>query len=57
MEAAQAGIVGRNQVEFHNDEVIQLVAVRYAWADNPVRNLYHAAGLPVTPFPPMTGQA
>jgi hypothetical protein len=24
--------------------------VRYAWADNPVCNLYDSAGLPVTPF-------
>ncbi len=26
------------------------VAVRYAWADNPICNLYSAAGLPTTPF-------
>ena len=26
------------------------VAVRYAWADNPVCNLYNKVGLPVTPF-------
>ena len=26
------------------------VAVRYAWADNPVCNLFSADGLPVTPF-------
>ena len=26
------------------------VAVRYAWADNPVCNLYNAVGLPATPF-------
>jgi sialate O-acetylesterase len=26
------------------------VAVRYAWADNPVCNLYSADGLPATPF-------
>lgn len=26
------------------------VAVRYAWADNPVCNLYNAAGLPASPF-------
>jgi len=24
--------------------------VRYAWADNPVCNLFSADGLPVTPF-------
>jgi sialate O-acetylesterase len=26
------------------------VAVRYAWADNPICNVYSAEGLPVTPF-------
>jgi sialate O-acetylesterase len=26
------------------------VAVRYAWADNPLCNLYNRAGLPATPF-------
>ncbi len=26
------------------------VAVRYAWADNPVANLYNGAGLPASPF-------
>jgi sialate O-acetylesterase len=26
------------------------VAVRYAWADNPVCNLYSRVGLPATPF-------
>ncbi|GIW95383.1 MAG: 9-O-acetylesterase [Pirellulaceae bacterium] len=49
---AQAKIVGqgRNQVEVWSDQVAEPVAVRYAWADNPVCNLYSAAGLPVTPF-------
>lgn len=28
----------------------QPVAVRYAWADNPVANLYNHAGLPAVPF-------
>ena len=28
----------------------QPVAVRYAWADNPVCNLYNKAGLPASPF-------
>ena len=31
-------------------EVPEPVAVRYAWADNPVCNLFSADGLPVTPF-------
>jgi len=26
------------------------VSVRFAWADNPVANVYSAEGLPVTPF-------
>jgi sialate O-acetylesterase len=26
------------------------VAVRYAWANNPVANLYNSAGLPAVPF-------
>jgi len=26
------------------------LAVRYAWADNPVCNLYNKAGLPASPF-------
>lgn len=31
-------------------EVKHPVAVRYAWSDNPVCNLYNAAGLPASPF-------
>jgi sialate O-acetylesterase len=31
-------------------KVPQPVAVRYAWADNPVCNLYNKAGLPACPF-------
>ena len=31
-------------------DVPQPVAVRYAWADNPVCNLYNGAGLPASPF-------
>jgi sialate O-acetylesterase len=37
-------------VEVWTDDVATPVAVRYAWADNPVCNLYSADGLPVTPF-------
>jgi len=33
-----------------SDEVTEPVAVRYAWADNPVCNLYNKAGLPASPF-------
>ena len=39
-----------DEVEVHSDAVRDPFAVRYAWADNPVCNLYDAAGLPVTPF-------
>ena len=31
-------------------DVTEPVAVRYAWADNPVANLYSRNGLPVVPF-------
>jgi len=33
-----------------SDKVPQPVAVRYAWADNPICNLYNGAGLPASPF-------
>ncbi|MCA9038790.1 MAG: sialate O-acetylesterase [Planctomycetaceae bacterium] len=32
------------------DEVSVPVAVRYAWANNPICNLYNKAGLPASPF-------
>ncbi len=47
---AQARILDKNRVEVWSDEVTAPVAVRYAWADNPVANLYDRNGLPVTPF-------
>ena len=33
-----------------SDKVPQPIAVRYAWADNPVCNLYNKEGLPASPF-------
>ena len=33
-----------------SDKVAKPVAVRYAWADNPVCNLYNKKGLPASPF-------
>jgi sialate O-acetylesterase len=39
-----------DSVEVWSDDVSDPVAVRYAWADNPVCNLYNDALLPVTPF-------
>jgi len=47
---AQAKIIGPDKIEVWSDKVSEPVAVRYAWADNPVCNLYSEAGLPVTPF-------
>jgi sialate O-acetylesterase len=47
---AEAKLVGKNQVEVWSTEVAQPVAVRYAWADNPVCNLMSREGLPATPF-------
>ncbi len=47
---AKARIVGPATVEVWSDQVADPVAVRYAWADNPVCNLYSQERLPVTPF-------
>ncbi len=47
---AKAKIVGPGAIEVWSDKVSEPVAVRYAWADNPVCNLYSAEGLPLTPF-------
>lgn len=47
---AKGTLVGSNQVEVTSEHVTAPVAVRYAWADNPVCNLFSADGLPVTPF-------
>jgi sialate O-acetylesterase len=47
---AKAKIVGPATIEVWSDEVSAPSAVRYAWADNPVCNVYSAEGLPLTPF-------
>jgi sialate O-acetylesterase len=47
---AKANIVAPDRVEVWSDNVTDPVAVRYAWADNPVCNLRNREGLPVTPF-------
>ena len=52
---AKASIIGgskkgTNQIEVTAEGIAKPVAVRYAWADNPVCNVYSAEGLPVTPF-------
>ena len=47
---AKAAIAEDGRIEVWSDAVAEPVAVRYAWADNPVCNMYSAAGLPLTPF-------
>jgi sialate O-acetylesterase len=47
---AQAKIVAPDKIEVWSDAVKEPVAVRYAWADNPVCNVYGQNGLPLTPF-------
>ncbi len=46
---ADAKIEGETVV-VRSDQVAKPVAVRYAWANNPVCNLYNEAGLPASPF-------
>ena len=48
--AAKAVILSDGRIEVASEVVADPVAVRYAWADNPVCNMYSAAGLPLTPF-------
>ena len=50
---AEAKLIDQDKVEVWADSVSSPVAVRYAWSDNPVCNLYRKDGavtLPVTPF-------
>ena len=46
---ADAKIVG-NCIEVSCKDVPRPLAVRYAWAHNPLGNLYNTAGLPASPF-------
>jgi sialate O-acetylesterase len=48
--AAKATILPDGRIAVMSEAVADPVAVRYAWADNPVCNMYSAAGLPLTPF-------
>ncbi|MCS1408399.1 MAG: hypothetical protein M2R45_01574 [Verrucomicrobia subdivision 3 bacterium] len=47
---ASAKILSPNQIEVWSDEVEEPIAVRYAWADNPICNVQNREGLPLTPF-------
>ncbi len=46
---AQAEI-DSNSILVWNDKIENPIAVRYAWASNPICNLYNKAGLPASPF-------
>ena len=47
---ARAKIRPDGRIEVWSEQVADPVAVRYAWSDNPVCNMYSEAGLPLTPF-------
>ena len=47
---AKAQIIGSGVIEVWSDKISEPAAVRYAWADNPVCNVYGRDGLPLTPF-------
>jgi sialate O-acetylesterase len=47
---AKAQVMGKDKIAVWADSVAEPVAARYAWADNPVCNVYSAEGLPLTPF-------
>jgi sialate O-acetylesterase len=47
---AKGTILPGDKIEVSCDQVEKPIAVRYAWADNPVCNLFSKDGLPVTPF-------
>jgi sialate O-acetylesterase len=59
---AEAKITGKDTVEVWSENIEEPVAVRYAWAEFPLANLYNSAGFPTGPFrtdnfpPPMTEQ-
>ena len=47
---ASAKILPNGHIEVWSDAVKEPVSVRYAWADNPICNMFSGAGLPLTPF-------
>lgn len=49
--SAKAKIISPDKIEVWNDSIHHPVAVRYAWADNPVApDLYNKEALPASPF-------
>jgi sialate O-acetylesterase len=47
---ADAKVLGADKIEVSSPSVAAPVAVRYAWSDNPVCNVFSKDGLPLTPF-------
>ena len=47
---AKAKITGKDTIEVWSEEVKAPVAVRYAWANNPICNVQSSEGLQMTPF-------
>ncbi|MCM8543464.1 MAG: sialate O-acetylesterase [Lentisphaeraceae bacterium] len=47
---AQAKFSGKNKIIVWADSVKEPASVRYAWANNPICNIYSKEGLPLTPF-------
>ncbi len=47
---ADATILKDGRIEVSSSAVADPASVRYAWADNPICNMYDGAGLPLTPF-------
>jgi sialate O-acetylesterase len=47
---AKGKIIGKDTVEVTCEAVEKPIAVRYAWAQNPICNLFSNDGLPLTPF-------
>jgi sialate O-acetylesterase len=48
--ASTAKIVDGGKIRVSSPNVAKPVSVRYAWADNPICNMFSAGGLPLTPF-------
>ena len=47
---AQAKIVSENKIKVWNEDIKKPMAVRYAWSNFPICNLYNSVGLPAVPF-------
>jgi sialate O-acetylesterase len=43
-------VIDGNEIVVSHPDIAFPVAVRYAWADNPICNLYNGTGLPAVPF-------